>query len=218
MIRKRRAFRHKNWKIITIPNILTFCRIAVIPFLILSFYCSGPIGNFFALFLFVLASLTDYVDGYVARRLKLTSNFGAFLDPIADKLLITVTLLMLAGLGRISSYNLIPAAIIVCREVTISGLREFLAAMGLELPVLRLAKYKTVVQMVAIASLLCNNQVYYSSVIAVVGNILLWFASLLTLITGVSYVMSALTFIKILQKQSRQAIPQKRKKRVKAHG
>jgi cardiolipin synthase len=212
MIKRRRAFHRKNWKIVTIPNVLTFGRIAVIPFLVMSFYYQGQIGNFIALFLFVLASLTDYADGYIARKFDLVSNFGAFLDPIADKLLITVTLLMLAGVGRISSYNLIPAAIIVCRELTISGLREFLAAMGLELPVLRLAKYKTTVQMIAITSLLCSNNIYHNNITIIVGNTMLWFASFLTLITGGSYVLSALSFIKILQTQSRQAIPHKKRK------
>jgi cardiolipin synthase len=213
MINKKRNFLHENWKFNTIPNILTFGRMLAVPFLVLSFFIKESVGNFLTLFIFISASLTDYFDGYIARRFKLTSKLGTFLDPLADKLLISVALLLLAGFGKISSYNLIPASIIICRELIISGLREFLGAIRLELPVLQLAKYKTTVQMIAIACLLYNFKGQYAQFIILTGNILLWIACLLTIITGITYIFSGITFIKMRQLEKCSVIPRRRRKR-----
>lgn len=209
----RRRLHKGNWKIVTIPNILTLGRIACIPFFVLTFFVQSLAGKFIGLILFILASLTDYVDGYVARKFRQTSRFGSFLDPIADKLLITVTLLMLAGTGSIRSFNLIPAALIICRELIISGLREFLAAMGLELPVLKLAKYKTMVQMIALTCFLLYSLFTFSNFLFFSGTILLWLAGLLALVTAVSYLASAMSFIKILQRQQRHQIPKRSRRK-----
>lgn len=203
-LRKKGAAKRENWKLLTLPNILTFVRIGVLPFLVGAFFCPRPAGDFIALCLFLLASFTDYADGYIARRFKQTSKFGAFLDPIADKLLISLVLLMLAGTGRISSYELIPASIILCREIVISGLREFLSAIEQELPVSRLAQYKTSLQMLALAALLLHGMVPKTFVL-IVGRIALWVASALTLITGINYVRASMLFAKKQQKADKTA-------------
>lgn len=195
-IKRRKAFRYENWKIMTVPNILTFFRIFILPFLVLSFYIKSPVGNCIALFIFVSASITDYADGYIARRFKQVSKFGSFLDPIADKLLISLTLLMLAGFGRIRSLDLIPTGIILCREIIISGLREFLSALMLELPVAPLAKYKTMSQMMAIILLLCDGFFDKDSNLILIGSGFLWISSLLTLITGLFYIRISMVFVK----------------------
>lgn len=211
----RKKFRNENLKIVTIPNILTFGRIIALPFLVISFFMKKPIGDVIAMTIFVLASLTDYADGYIARKFKQSSKFGSFLDPIADKLLITVTLFMLAGFGRIDSYNLIPAVLIVCRELIVSGLREFLGAMGLDLPVLKLAKYKTTIQMFAIIFLLFNFELSFSNDVIYIGFIMLWVASILTIITGIKYVSISMTFIKLMQKKGLQILPNNKSRKVR---
>jgi len=101
----------------TVPNLLTFARIALVPVVVTLFYFDRPLSNWMAAAIFVLACVTDYLDGYFARTLKQTTRFGIFLDPVADKLLVAATLLMLVGLGRIQGFNLIPAVIILCREI-----------------------------------------------------------------------------------------------------
>jgi CDP-diacylglycerol--glycerol-3-phosphate 3-phosphatidyltransferase len=183
IIRKRRVFKREHWKVITLPNILTFMRIVVIPFLVCSFFFNELI----TLAIFVLASTTDYVDGYIAKKFKQASKFGAFLDPIADKLLVTTTLFMLAGTKKIEGINLIPSVIILCREFIISGLREFLATSGEELCVLNVAKYKTTIQMISIACLLTNLFTY----VRYIGIFLLWISASLSTISSVLYIKAS---------------------------
>lgn len=179
----------------TIPNILTFARVGLVPFLVLAFFVSGRVGTVLTLTLFLTASLTDYVDGYIARRFRQVSSFGAFLDPIADKILIAATLLMMAGTRRIEGIDLVPAVVIVCREFVISGLREFLAATGEELRVSYLAKWKTFTQITALAVLLAGS----TPALILVGTLLLWIAALLALVTGVSYLKISWTYVKATQ-------------------
>ncbi|GHS93488.1 CDP-diacylglycerol--glycerol-3-phosphate 3-phosphatidyltransferase [Alphaproteobacteria bacterium] len=197
LIRKRRIFKTENWKIGTVPNLLTFSRIALIPVLIFSFFLKEPWSTLCPLLLFMGASFTDFMDGYIARKFEQTSKFGAFLDPMADKLLVCVTLLMLAGTGSLRGVHLIPAALILCREIVISGLREFLAATGQELQVSWLAQYKTCIQMLAISLLLGR----LPGLITALGLIFLWISALLTAITGVAYIKASFSFIR--EKQSR---------------
>ncbi|MDR0625247.1 MAG: CDP-diacylglycerol--glycerol-3-phosphate 3-phosphatidyltransferase [Holosporales bacterium] len=208
----RKELHKENLKFCTTPNLLTFSRVAAVPLLVIAFFIREPIGNYLALFIIIAASLTDYVDGYIARRFCMTSKIGAFLDPLADKLLISVALLLLAGSGKIGGYDLIPAAIIICRELIISGLREFLGAMGLELPVLLLAKYKTAVQMVAITCLFYNAQAPGQHLVQLIGELALWAACVLTVITGARYVLLTIGFIKSLQLQKHK-IEVRRKRR-----
>lgn len=182
-----------------LPNILTLSRVAIIPLLIGLFYIPGPLSDLLMACLFILACLTDFFDGYFARTLGQTSAFGRFLDPVADKLLITSTLFMLVGVHRIEGISLIPAVIILCREILVSGLREFLATLKIGLPVSQLAKWKTSIQMISLVGLLIGNSGYLSIFgisFGTLGLIFLWFAGFLTLITGYTYLKEGLRYFK----------------------
>ncbi len=191
----------------TIPNILTGIRIVIIPILILSFYIPGITANIIAALLFAIAGITDYFDGYFARSMKAQSNFGKCLDPIADKLIVIVAIVMLIAFSDQNLWILIPGLIIICREVLVSGLREFLAELHVSIPVSKLAKYKTAVQMCAITMLLLGEKgsayaiqnwlgggylevslkTLLVSLIIYVGKFLFCLAALLTVITGYAY-------------------------------
>jgi len=189
-----------------LPNILTSIRIFIIPILIISFYIPGLFANVFAALLFAVASITDYFDGYLARIMHVQSKFGKCLDPIADKLMVIVAIIMVIGFSNHNPIILIPGVIIICREVIVSGLREFLAEINVFVPVSKLAKYKTGFQMVSITILLLGEKgasylIYYiigglltvSQKIIIVGSIILIgkiifiIAAILTVITGYSY-------------------------------
>ncbi|MFN3232778.1 MAG: CDP-diacylglycerol--glycerol-3-phosphate 3-phosphatidyltransferase [Alphaproteobacteria bacterium] len=172
--------------ITSIPNLLTLSRILVLPALILTFYFESPTANWWALGLFVAASITDFFDGYLARRRGEMSNLGRFLDPIADKLLVGVALIMIAAFDRIDSISLIAAVIILSREILVSGLREFLAELKVSVPVTQLAKWKTGVQMTAIGFLLAGTAANPIPA-EIIGTIGLWIAAMLTLYTGYDY-------------------------------
>jgi len=178
--------------ITTVPNLLTMSRILVLPALIASFYMDGPSSNWLALVVFVAAGLTDFLDGYIARATGQQSKLGQFLDPVADKLLVVTALLMLSGVGRINELDLIAAIIILCREVMVSGLREFLAGLEVSVPVTRLAKWKTTVQITAIAFLLLGDAAPWGIDAVVIGIIGLWIAASLTLYTGYDYLKAGL--------------------------
>ncbi|MBI1180884.1 MAG: CDP-diacylglycerol--glycerol-3-phosphate 3-phosphatidyltransferase [Alphaproteobacteria bacterium] len=178
--------------IASIPNLLTLSRILVIPGLIGSFYLESPLANWVALGLFVAAGITDFFDGYMARAMGVQSKLGQFLDPVADKLLVAAALFMLAATpGRIDNITVIAAVVILCREVLVSGLREVLADIKVSVPVTRLAKWKTTVQIVAIAFLLAGDAArpIYAKQIGTVG---LWIAAVLTLYTGYDYLRAGL--------------------------
>ena len=172
----------------SVPNLLTFSRIGVIPVLVGLFWVPGDGARWVALFLFILAGVTDYLDGYLARIWREQSQLGALLDPIADKLLVSTTLFLLAAFDRIGGLTLLPAILILCREILVSGLREFLAGIEVRVPVSTLAKWKTTIQMVAIGFLIVGDAgdaiVPYTVQIGIVG---LWAAAVLTLITGYDY-------------------------------
>lgn len=176
----------------TVPNFLTIIRIALIPVVVVLFYFDRPLSNWIVASIFILACITDYLDGYFARTLKQTSSFGMFLDPVADKLLVAATLLMLVGFGRIQGLALIPAVVILCREMLVSGLREFLAEAHVSIPVTRLAKWKTTIQMVALSFLIIEDIPGFFLPISSLGTIGLWAAALLTLITGFDYLRAGL--------------------------
>jgi cardiolipin synthase len=176
----------------TIPNILTFFRIALIPLIVVLFYFDRPWSNWIAAICFITACITDYLDGYFARTLKQTTRFGVFLDPVADKLLVAATLLMLVGFGRIQGLSLIPAVIILCREILVSGLREFLAEVHVSVPVTRLAKWKTGIQMTALSLLIIETIPGLPFSIEGLGLLGLWIAALLTLVTGFDYLWAGL--------------------------
>lgn len=181
-----------NWKL---PNLLTLSRIAAIPVLVFLFYIQEPFSDRLIALLFICACLTDFFDGYFARHLDQTTPIGTYLDPIADKLLITTTLFMLAGTQRLSGLSLIPAVIILCRELLVSTLRDHLSLYKLSVPVSDLAKWKTFIQMASLICLLIGNEGYLSLFgldMEDLGLILLWCAGLLTLLTGFLYMQEAL--------------------------
>ena len=176
-----------------IPNILTIGRIILVPIFIFTFYLPGFWGDIIPFSLFVLASFTDFLDGMLARFYKEESKLGELLDPIADKIIVASALVLLVMNGTIINYEVIAAIIILIREILISGLREFLAKVQVNMPVTSLAKYKTFIQMFAIATLLTgesgNKLVNFGDYDAhSIGIILLWLAAFLTLYTGYDYV------------------------------
>ena len=176
----------------SLPNLLTLSRILVIPLVVGTFYASGDAARWFCCTLFSTAGITDWLDGHFARRWEQQSELGRFLDPIADKLLVSATLFMLTATGRLSSHAVLPALVILCREILVSGLREYLAGLRVGVPVSRLAKWKTAIQMVAIGVLIVGDAGPASLPVATLGEMLLWVAALLTLVTGYDYLRAGL--------------------------
>lgn len=168
-----------------IPNLLTVSRIAVIPFIITAFYGGGIVGAWIATLLFIYASITDFFDGWLARRMKAQSPLGIFLDPIADKLLVAAVLLALVDTNQAS---VIPALIILMREIMVAGLREYLAPHGIKVPVTMLAKWKTTVQLVALGILLFAPAANPAWHFFTIGDVMLWAAAVLTAWTGYEYI------------------------------
>ncbi|XHB98833.1 CDP-diacylglycerol--glycerol-3-phosphate 3-phosphatidyltransferase [Nitratireductor sp. ac15] len=186
-----------------IPNLLTYGRILAVPAIVLCFFLEGKLqssdfARWSALALFIAASITDYLDGYLARIWKQTSNIGKMLDPIADKLLVSTCLLLLAADTdrTIAGWTLWAAIIILCREILVSGLREYLAALKVSVPVTQLAKWKTTIQMVAIGFLLAgpagDKVLPYTTQL---GIALLWISAIVTLYTGYDYFRAGLKHI-----------------------
>lgn len=181
-----------------IPNLLTYARIVAVPIIVLCFFVEGRLASsdfarWTALILFAVASITDYLDGYLARIWNQTSNIGRMLDPIADKLLVASVLLLMAADGTIAGWSIWAAIVILCREILVSGLREYLAALKVAVPVTRIAKWKTTIQMVAIAFLLAgpagDKVLPYTTEM---GIGLLWVAAVLTMYTGYDYFKAGL--------------------------
>jgi cardiolipin synthase len=156
-----------------------------------------PGGDVAACALFALAGITDWLDGRIARQQHLQSDLGRMLDPIADKLLVGACLMAMAGLGRLPGLALYPAIVIMCREILVSGLREYLAGLPAGLPVTRLAKWKTGLQMAAIGTLLAGDTGAHvlglgMLPVGAIGQAMLWAAALLTLVTGWDYLLVGL--------------------------
>jgi CDP-diacylglycerol---glycerol-3-phosphate 3-phosphatidyltransferase len=183
-------------KAYNLPNILTYVRILAVPLIVVCFFLEGRLqssdfARWLSLAIFFGASITDFFDGYLARKWQQTSNIGRMLDPIADKLLVSVVLLLLAAEGSIAGWSLWAAVIILCREILVSGLREFLASLEVSVPVTRLAKWKTTIQLISIGFLLAgpagDKIIPY---ISEAGLVLLWISALVTLYTGWDYFRS----------------------------
>jgi len=181
----------------TIPTIMTWTRIVAIPLIIGVFYLplSDDTKNLVATVMFVVFALTDWLDGYLARKLNQTSAFGAFLDPVADKFLVCASLLVLVHLGRADVFV---ALIIVGREIAISALREWMAQIGASrsVAVHMLGKLKTTFQMVAIPFLLYNDTLFGIVDTHVWGTVLIWIAAVLTVWSMVYYLRKALPEIR----------------------
>tara|TARA_A100001015_G_scaffold72193_1_gene80089 strand:+ start:607 stop:1080 length:474 start_codon:yes stop_codon:yes gene_type:complete len=151
-----------------------------------------PFFGWIAFFLFCLASITDYFDGYIARLRNEITNFGTFLDPIADKLLVAAVILILTSKGVIRDWDTIPALIILLREITVSGLREYLAGIKVSIPVSRIAKLKTFLQLSALAVLILSESTVDLILIIYLGKIFLWSSGILTLYTAYDYVKGSI--------------------------
>ncbi len=184
-----------------IPNLLTYGRIAAVPLIVLCFFVEGrlhgsDLARWSALGLYIVASVTDFFDGYLARIWNQMSNIGRMLDPIADKLLVSSILLLLAADGTIAGWTIWAAIIILCREILVSGLREYLAELKVSVPVTWIAKWKTTVQMIAIGFLLAgpagDKVIPY---ITEFGIFLLWIAALITIYTGYDYFRAGLKHV-----------------------
>ena len=181
-----------------LPNILTFSRILAIPLLIgLLLFVSDPLGSWLAFTAYTFACITDFFDGYLARAWHQQSAFGRFLDPIADKMLVASVLLVLVGIDRFTGLTVLPAAVILCREILVSGLREFLAEVRVSVPVTTLAKWKTTTQMLALGFLLVgpSGPDFGPLTTTEIGIWGLWGAAFLTLITGYDYLIAGLKLI-----------------------
>jgi cardiolipin synthase len=186
---------------LSLPNILTYARIAAIPVVVGCIYAQaimdGPLWlRWVALAVFIAAAVTDFLDGYYARIWDQHSAFGRMLDPIADKLLVASCLLMLAADGIIHGWTLWAAIVILCREILVSGLREYLAALRVSVPVTKLAKWKTTIQLIAIGFLLAGDAgdqmvgalvPALGPVVTQLGLLLLWISAIFTIYTGWDY-------------------------------
>lgn len=184
-----RPVRPTPTRALSLPNILTYGRILAVPGLVVCLtLLSGDIARWAAFALFVLAALTDWLDGYLARAWEQQSALGRMLDPIADKLIVGATLMMLVHDNTISGASIYAAVIILCREILVSGLREFLAELNVKIHVSELAKWKTTLQMVALAVLIGGPaaEKIVPGIMAG-GTLLLWLSAMLTLWTGYDY-------------------------------
>ena len=190
-----------------LPNILTLSRIVVIPIIFLSVYTNSLLVSTLVAILFAAASITDYFDGYLARTHNQTTIFGRLLDPIADKLLVFSALFVILVKDMVAlPISYIPIIIILCREVLVSGLREFLAEVRVGMPVTRLAQWKTGFQMFAIGGLLFRDSIF---VFGVLGEILLWIAGVLTFITGYQYFQKSIDYVKKVENGKKNPAPKK---------
>ena len=181
--------------ITNLPNLLTLFRIVVIPLMVAAFFLDFPVANWVSFTLYTAACITDYFDGWLARAWNQVSPLGRFLDPIADKLLIAAALLMLVAKGPIVGHAVVAAVVIMCREVLVSGLREFLAELRVSVPVSKLAKWKTTVQMLALGFLMVGRASPATIPAEDIGLWCLWLAAALTLVTGYDYLRAGLKHI-----------------------
>ena len=195
-----------------LPNALTILRILLVPVFVVAFVIPGDVARLVAFAVFALAGISDWLDGFAARKLKAGSDFGRMLDPIADKVLVAVALMMLVAEGTFTRYNantgmlsllrLFPALIILGREILVSGLREFLAGTRVSVPVTAVAKFKTAVQMIAIGAMILTPlaDVFAPGVpaltYAAMAYILLWVAAALTVYTGVIYFKNGIAYLR----------------------
>ncbi len=191
-----------------LPNILTISRIAAVPVVILfMLFVEAPYGNWIAFGVYCYAGVTDFLDGYLARAWDQQSALGKLLDPIADKLLIAAVLLTAVGVDRVSGVDILPVAVILCREILVSGLREFLAGIKVSVPVSALAKWKTTIQIFALGFLIVGpaGPGFWGVSTTGIGVHLTWAAALITLITGYDYLISGLRYVREHDETAEQA-------------
>jgi cardiolipin synthase (CMP-forming) len=172
---------------LSLPNLLTLSRIVAVPVLVALMWTPEPLPYAFAFALYAIVGVTDYFDGWLARRMGSVSKLGAFLDPIADKIMVASVLLMLTAVDRIDGVHVVAAIAILLREIMVSGLREFLGGTQVSMPVSRLAKWKTTFQMIAQGALILAVATPNLEWMQWLGLASLWAAALLTVITGWDY-------------------------------
>ena len=180
----------------TIANILTVARVLLLPPIIVCFFVESSVGAlavYICFGLYVLAAVTDFFDGWVARKFNQITAFGTFLDPISDKIFVSALMILLIGFGRLEGLWILPVIAIMSRELLISGLREFLGAEDVKMPVTNLAKWKTTVQMVALGLLILGP---LNPLILMAGQVGLLIAAALTLVTGWKYLQVGMEVIK----------------------
>jgi len=179
-----------------LPNALTIFRILLVPVFVVSFVF-GETGRLVAFVVFCLAGVSDALDGFAARKLQARSEFGRMLDPIADKILVAVALMMLVANDVFDGFKLVPALVILSREILVSGLREFLASADVSVPVTRIAKMKTTIQMVAIGAMILGPVAEKIVPWALpLAYVLLWIAATLTVYTGYVYFRAGLAHVR----------------------
>ncbi|HEY0411761.1 MAG TPA: CDP-diacylglycerol--glycerol-3-phosphate 3-phosphatidyltransferase [Allosphingosinicella sp.] len=183
---------------LTLPNLLTLSRIVAVPLLVALLWRPGWFDYAITFGLYCLVGITDYFDGYVARARGAVSRLGIFLDPIADKIMVAAVIVMLvssrahSGEPVIHGFHIVPALIILIREIAVSGLREFLASLQVSVPVSKLAKWKTTLQFVALGALILGGAVPQWAWVHLVGLASLWAAAALTVVTGWDYLRTGL--------------------------
>ena len=178
--------------ITSLPNLLTLSRIFVIPPLVALFFFDAQTWRWVALGLYTAACITDFFDGYVARSMGQISRVGRFLDPVADKLLVASVIFMLIATDRLVGIAVLPGLVILIREILVSGLREHLATLDVGVPVSRLAKWKTTIQMIALGFLIVHDAAPAWIPSVLIGEIGVWIAAILTIITGYDYLRAGL--------------------------
>jgi cardiolipin synthase len=179
----------------TLPNLLTLSRIGVIPAMVALFWIDGDGIRWVMLGLYTFACLTDFFDGYAARSMGTISNFGKFLDPVADKLLVASVILMLVAFDRVTGVTILAGLVILCREMLVSGLREFLADIKVGVPVSGLAKWKTSIQMVTLGFLMIGDAAPPMIPATMIGEVGLWAAAVLTIVTGYDYLKTGMKYL-----------------------
>jgi CDP-diacylglycerol--glycerol-3-phosphate 3-phosphatidyltransferase len=183
---------------LSLPNLLTLSRIFAVPILVFLLWRPAPLDYAITFVLYCIVGITDYFDGYLARAWGNISKLGQFLDPIADKIMIGAVLIMLISsrkanpVPEIAGLNIIPALVILLREIIVSGLREYLAGLRVSVPVSALAKWKTTFQLIALGALILGGAVPDQPWVHQVGIVCLWVAAALTLVTGYDYLRTGL--------------------------
>lgn len=173
-------------KLLTVPNILTISRMLLLPFFAFGFFRKSKTGLVISLSVFIFCCISDFLDGYYARAYKQTTKLGQMLDPLADKIVVSIALLFIVGFHIVSSYAIIPASVILCREIIISGIRDATEFSGRSFKTLFLSKFKTATQMLSIiVSILAS--IRQSHNVAVIGEALLWISSIIALVSGCVY-------------------------------
>jgi cardiolipin synthase len=198
--------------ITSLPNLLTLSRIGAIPAIVALFWVDSELTRWVMLGLYTFACLTDFFDGYAARSMGAISNFGKFLDPVADKLLVAAVILMLVAFDRVTELSILAGLVILCREMLVSGLREFLADIKVGVPVSKLAKWKTMIQMFTLGFLIVGDAAPAAIPATLIGETGLWIAAALTLVTGYDYLKTGLKHLtasdpKLVKEKAEASVP-----------